>query len=146
MKKYFSIMTGCLILLLSSSGLARDDIGDYSVSNVLQTEQAKKKLGKIKFYFGKQKHAKVKKRYGVYSTNQKTSAFGKSDQVACEHVFLSAMIQLKKRAEKMGGNAVINIKSNYRNNLTSSNSSFKCGAGSVVAGVALQGEVVRLAK
>jgi len=144
MKKYLSILTGCLILSLSQPGLARDDIGDYSVSSVLQTEQAKNKLGNIKFYFGKQKHATVKKRFGVYSTNQKTNAFGKSDQQACEHVFLSAMIQLKKRADKMGGNAVINIKSNYRNNLTSSNTTFKCGAGSVVAGVALQGEVVRL--
>lgn len=137
-------MTGCLILSLSQSGLARDDIGDYSVSSVLQTEQAKSKLGNIKFYFGTQGHGKVKKRFGVYSTNQKTNAFGKSDQEACEHVFLSAMIQLKKRAEKMGANAVINIKSNYRGNLTSSNTTFKCGAGGIIAGVALQGEVVRL--
>jgi len=145
MKKYLSIMTGCLILSLSQPGLARDDIGDYSVSNVLQTEQAKNKLGgNIKFYFGNQKHGKVKKRFGVYSTNKKTNAFGKSDQQACEHAFLSAMIQLKQKAENLGGNAVINIKSNYRGNLTSSNTTFKCGAGQVIAGVALQGEVVQL--
>ena len=145
MKKYLSIMTGCLILSLSQPGLARDDIGDYSVSNVLQTEKAKNKLGgNIKFYFGNQKHGKVKKRFGVYSTNKKTNAFGKSDQQACEHVFLSAMIQLKQKAEQLGGNAVINIKSNYRGNLTSSNTTFKCGAGGMVAGVALQGEVVKL--
>lgn len=144
MKTYLAILTGGLILSLSQPGLARDDIGEYPVSGVLATEKAKSKLGSIKFYFGDQKPGKVKKRYGVFSTNKKTSAFGKSDQEACEHVFLSAMIQLKQRAESLGGNAVINIKSNYKNNLTSSKDTFKCGAGAVIAGVALQGEVVTL--
>ena len=144
MKTYLAVLTGCLILSFSQPGLARDDIGDYSVSSVLQTEKAKDKLGNIKFYFGGQKHGKVNKRFGVFSTNKKTNAFGKSDQAACEHVFLSAMIQLKQRAESLGGNAVINIKSNYKGNLTSSNDTFKCGAGAVIAGVALQGEVVTI--
>jgi len=144
MKKYISILVGCLILSLSQVGMARDDIGDYTISSVLESEKAKSKLGSIKFYFGNQKHGKVTKRYGVFSTNKKTNAFGKSDQQACEHVFLSAMIQLKQRAEQMGGNAVINIKSNYKNNLTSSDTTFKCGAGTVIAGVALQGEVVTI--
>ena len=144
MKKYLSIITGCLILSLSQPGIARDDIGDYPIDSVLQSEKAKHKLGNMKFYFGSQGHGKVNKRFGVYSTNKKTNAFNKSDQQACEHVFLSAMIQLKQRAEKLGGNAVINIKSNYKGNLTSSNTTFKCGAGQMVAGVALQGEIVRL--
>ncbi|MBF4217373.1 excinuclease, partial [Vibrio anguillarum] len=56
------------------------------------------------------------------------------------------MIALKDRAIKEGGNAVVNIKSNYKNNLTSSNDTFQCGAGAVMAGVALSGEVVKLKK
>jgi len=124
--------------------MARDDIGDYSVVNVLSTEQAKEKLAGVKYYFGTQKHGKVSKRYGVFSTNKKSNAFGKSDQEACEWVFLSAMVQLKERALQLGGNAVINIKSNYKGNLTSSDETFKCGAGAIIAGVALQGEVVTL--
>jgi len=145
MKPYIAFVSGCLLLSLSQIGFARDDIGDYQISSVLETEKAKSSLGtNIKFYFGKQKHGKVAKRFGVYSTNKKTNAFGKSDQEACEHVFLSAMIQLKQRAESLGGNAVINIKSNYRDNLTSSDTTFKCGAGTMIAGVALQGEVVTI--
>ncbi|MGK0409717.1 MAG: hypothetical protein ACJASB_001875 [Shewanella psychromarinicola] len=54
------------------------------------------------------------------------------------------MITLKERAIKEGGNAVIGIKSNYKNNLTSSNDSFQCGAGTLVAGVARTGKVVKL--
>jgi len=74
----------------------------------------------------------------------KTNAFGKSDLQACQHVFLSAVIELQDRARKEGGNAVVNIKSNYRNELTESPTEFTCGAGAVIAGVALVGDVVTL--
>ncbi|MGD8782832.1 MAG: excinuclease ABC subunit A [Thioalkalispiraceae bacterium] len=145
MKNYLLTLIGCLFVIFSQTSLARDTHHDFPINDALQTENAKDKLGgNIKFYFGDQKHGPVKKRYGVFSTNKKTNAFGKSDREACEHVFLSAMIQLKQRAESLGGNAVINIKSNYKGNLTSSNTTFKCGAGAVIAGVALQGEVVKL--
>jgi len=144
MNRVLVVITTVFLLSFSSVSMARDDIGDYSVANVLATEQAKAKLSGVKFYFGGQKHGKVSKRYGVFSTNKKTNAFGKSDQEACEHVFMSAMIHLKKKANQLGGNAVINIKSNYKGNLTSSDETFKCGAGAIIAGVALQGEVVTL--
>ncbi len=54
------------------------------------------------------------------------------------------MISLKERAELEGGNAVVDIQSNYQNNLTTSNDTFQCGAGAIVAGVALTGRVVTL--
>ena len=144
MKIFFSIITGCLIIVLSQPGFARDTIHNFPIASIMPTEKAKSKLAGVKFYFGKQEHGKVIKRFGVFSTNKKTNAFGKSDQEACEHVFLSAMIQLQQRALSLGGNAVINIKSNYKNSLTSSNDTYQCGAGAVIAGVALQGEVVKL--
>jgi uncharacterized protein YbjQ (UPF0145 family) len=53
------------------------------------------------------------------------------------------MESLKERAIREGGNAVINIRSNYRNNMTSSNTTFKCGSAAFVAGVALVGTVVK---
>jgi uncharacterized protein YbjQ (UPF0145 family) len=86
----------------------------------------------------------VAQSYGEFATNKKTNAFGKSDLQACQHVFLSAVIELQERARKEGGNAVINIKSNYRNELTESATEFTCGAGAVIAGVALVGDVVTL--
>ncbi|WP_115719750.1 excinuclease ABC subunit A [Gallaecimonas mangrovi] len=133
------------LLLFSSPVLARDTVHDYSVKDALTQPKAKEILGnKIQFYFGKTSHGKVVKEFGHFQTNQKTSAFMKSDKTACQWVFLSAMKSLKERAEAEGGNAVINIKSNYRNNLTSSDDSFKCGAGAIIAGVALTGDVVTL--
>lgn len=144
MNKVAAILTGCLLIVVSQVTMARDTHHDFPVAEVMDTEKAQSQLAGVKFYFGNQKHGKVSKRFGVFSTNKKTNAFGKSDREACDHVFLSAMIQLKQRAQSLGANAVINIRSNYKGNLTSSNTTYRCGAGAVIAGVALQGEMVLL--
>ena len=81
---------------------------------------------------------------GTYSTNKKTNFFNKSDKEGCEWAFLSAAIQLQERARKEGGNAVVNIISNYKDVPFSSETQYECGAGNVVGGVALRGEVVQL--
>lgn len=137
----------CLAVLSLSlcalSAQARDDVLDYSVAEALATEQAKAALGSdIRFAFGSQSLGTVTKRYGEFGTNRKTNGVGKSDRSACERVFLSALLVLKQRAVREGGNAVINIRSNYRGNLTSSNDTFKCGSGAIMSGVALVGDVV----
>lgn len=140
-----SIVLSVILLIASSGANARDSIDNYSIAGALGLEQSKSALGEnVKFYFGDQAHGKVSKNYGEFKTNKKTNAFNKTDQEACEWVFLSAMIALKDRAVQEGGNAVINIKSNYKDNLTSSNSTFQCGAGTFVAGVALVGTVVKI--
>ena len=137
------ILTIAVNILLISTALARNTIDNYSVKEVLSLEVAKEKLGtNIRFYFGNQKHGKIVKNLGKYRTNKKTNAFNKSDKKACQWVFLSAMISLRNRAYKEDGNAVINIKSNYKGNLTVNDDTFQCGAGNLIAGVALIGTVV----
>ena len=134
-----------LLNLITMNASARDTIIEHSIKDALNNEVANEKLGNdIKFYFGEQAYSKPIKSCGEFKTNKKTNAFNKSDQEACKWVFLSAMISLRDRAMKLGANAVVNISSNYKNNLTSSNDTFQCGAGAFVAGVALVGTVVRL--
>ena len=129
-------------LLAASASVARDEVGSYSIADALNHEDAKVALaGNIKFFFGEQKPGKVIKNFGEFKTSKKTNAFNKSDLAACQRAFISAMKTLKSRAETEGGNAVINIRSNYKNNLTSSDKAFRCGAGAIMAGVALVGTV-----
>lgn len=133
------------LFLIPGASDARDDIGGYSIEEALNLEQSKSKLGEqVRFYFGDQAHGEIDKNFGEFRTNKKTNAFNKSDLQACQWAFLTAMISLRDRAVREGGNAVINIKSNYKNNLSSSEESFQCGAGAFVAGVALVGTVVVL--
>ncbi|WP_017051003.1 hypothetical protein, partial [Vibrio anguillarum] len=143
--KKLTILALSSLAFFSSNTFARDDVGNYSITKAMSSEVAKSKLGtEVSFYFGEQSYGKVLKELGEFKTSKKTNAFNKTDEEACNWVFLSAMIALKDRAIKEGGNAVVNIKSNYKNNLTSSNDTFQCGAGAVMAGVALSGEVVKL--
>lgn len=142
MKRLF-IYAAAVAMLFSSQAFARNTIRFYPVASALVSEPDK--VGKdIPLYFAGQTHPAVGKSLGVFATNKKTNAFGKSDEDACKHVFLSAVIELQERARKEGGNAVINIKSNYENVERESATEFTCGAGAVIAGVALKGEVVKL--
>ena len=145
MKRFSQLITAAAIICCTTAAQARDDIQDYSISEALSTEKAKELLGSdITFYFGDQKHGSVTKKFGEFGTNKKTNGVGKSDKAACQWVFLSAMISLRDRARTEGANAVVNIRSNYRNNTTSSAATFKCGSGAIMSGTALLGDVVTI--
>ena len=145
MKTYIPVISALVLSFCAFEASARNDVGDYSIADALASEQAKSILGTdIQFYFGDQPHGEVVKTFTETSTNRKTNGANKSDKEACEWVFLSAMKALNDKAKSVGGNAVINIRSNYKNNLTSSATTFKCGSGALMSGVALTGEVVTL--
>lgn len=139
-------LIACLFAtLLALPALARDDHNMYPIEDALNTPAAKEKLDSgIRLYFAGQKHPAIAKTFGEWKTNKKTNAFNKSDKEACEWTFLSAMLELQERTRKEGGNAVINIKSNYKNIETSNPNEYMCGNGALMAGVAFKGTVVNL--
>jgi len=134
------------LLALAGTSQARDDIGKYSIQDLLKTEQAKNYLLDIPLYFGKQSHGKAVKTFGEVSTNKKTNAFNKSDTEACQHVMLSALKALQDRARREGMNAVVNIVSQYKKRDFTSETEFECGAGTFMAGVSLRGSLVTIDK
>jgi len=148
MKRIFHL-TIAVALILSGAwpAQARDDKLMLPIATALEAKDAKEKLdGSVKFYFGDQQTPKILTKLGTDVTNQKTNAVGKSDERACNWVFLSAMIQLDKRAKQLGANAVVNIVSYYQKNVMSSPTEFECHAGAIIAGVALRGEFVKIAE
>jgi hypothetical protein len=142
MKRHLMLAAVCATLF-ASHAFARDTVAQYPIDAALASEPGKV-TPDIPLYFAGQSHPGVAQSFGEFATNKKTNAFGKSDLQACQHVFLSAVIELQERARKEGGDAVINIKSNYHNELNESATQFTCGAGAVIAGVALVGDVVKL--
>lgn len=142
MKKLTLALT-LLASIAASSAYARDDVGKYSIAKLLETSKAKDALLDIPLYFATQKHKSVAKTYGEVSTNRKTNAFMKSDTEACEWVMLSALKALQERAIRENMDAVINIESNYKKRHFASETEFECGAGAVMAGVALKGTLVK---
>lgn len=146
MNRLAAFVLACTALTLSAGAQARDDQRMYPLAEALAAPAAQGKLDPaIKLYFGQQAHPAVAKEMGEWKTNKKTNGLNKSDKEACEWVFLSAVMELQERAQKEGGNAVINIKSNYKNNERSSETEYMCGSGALMSGVALKGTVVKLA-
>ncbi|MGJ8669916.1 MAG: excinuclease ABC subunit A [Oceanococcus sp.] len=142
-------LTRLFILLVCSlaavSAQARDDALKMPIDGFFQRADVQEKLGnEVKFYLAGQKHRAVAQNFGEYQSNKKTSSFKKSDQQACEWALLSAFIALRDRALQMGGNAVVNITSNYKKIPYSSPDKFMCGAGKIMAGVTMKGDVVKL--
>jgi hypothetical protein len=146
---HLRMMVIILVLLCVTHGgaLARDTKYMYPIDAALNTPAAREKLGtSVAFYFGAQGHPRVAQTLGEYTSNRKTNAANKSDQEACEWAFLSALLALRDRAIAQGGDAVINIKSYYKKDEVISDREYECHAGAIIAGVALRGTVVKLAK
>jgi uncharacterized protein YbjQ (UPF0145 family) len=75
--------------------------------------------------------------------NPKTNAANKTDEVACQWVMLSALIDLQARAKRVGADSIVGIESYYKKVPFSSDKEFECHAGAFTAGVALRGKMVK---
>lgn len=147
MKHIAYLVLVSMLLFSYSSGDARNTVLKVSIADALQWGEEEGLLdSSIDLYFGDQAHAAVERNLGAYTSNKKTNGVGKSDQKACQWAFLSAMVSLQSRAVSEGGNAVVNIRSNYNRRRFSSATEFECGAGAVMAGVSMVGDVAVLAK
>jgi hypothetical protein len=132
-------------LLASRPTSARDDRLVFPIKGALDTVAARQKVDpSIRLYFGKQPYPTPQGDLGVFKANDKTRAFNRTDQDACDWVFLSAVLKLQQRARQLQANAIVDIQSIYKNELFTSESEYRCGAGSFVAGVALTGRLVKL--
>jgi len=145
MTAFYKIVTALAITFLATTASARNDVDNYSIADALKSDEAKSILGSdIKFYFGTQGHGDIITEHSEYRVNRKTNGSNKTDKDACNWVFLSVMKELRDKARNVGANAVVNIRSNYQNNTTTSNETFQCGSGTFTSGVAFIGDVVTL--
>jgi hypothetical protein len=143
MKKLSFVILTVLCCFVSTELEARDTRHKYLISEVTDNPEYATRLKGVDFYFSEQPHPGVLEDFGEWPTNKKTNAFGKSDEFACQWAMLSALLSLHQRALSLGANAVINIRSNYKNQEFMSETHFECGAGALMAGVALKGTIVR---
>lgn len=146
-KSLLAMATALLLALSANLSFARDDHNLYSIADAMASEDAKARLNQgYTFKFAGQSHGKVIKRFGEFMSNKKTKAIGRTDEKACHHAFLSAMLSFQDRISREGGNAVINIRSYYRKQNLESSTEFMCGNGKIMAGVTFLGDVVTLEK
>lgn len=136
------LLTG---VVLGQPAQARDTLLNLNAQAALEKgRQTGDILSDVKVYFAGEATPAVEKKMGEFKSNKKTNAFNKSDEEACQWAFFSAVKSLQERALKEGGNAVVDVKSNYRDKEFVSATEFQCGAGAFIGGVALKGTVAKL--
>lgn len=122
---------------------AEDRVLKFPVKHALNSKVAKTKmLDDIRVYMVGQDHPGIARSYREYQSNQRSS--GLSDQGECDKAFVSALIRLQQRADKEGGNAVVDIFSVANNKKNKSGDTYSCLRGRSMANVILRGTVVRL--
>ena len=127
-------------LAIAPTADARDTRHQFDIATAIAAGKADGTLdGSVQFHFKGARAPAVASRLGPARTNKKTNAFGKSDATACQWVFLGALKALQEAAKERGANAVVDIESNYKNQVFTSATQYQCGAGGLMAGVALKG-------
>jgi len=146
MKKMIAVGALLAVSLTSLSASAADKMLKFPVAGAMAANDAQKRLGdSVKFYFADQPTPPVLSTITSDKTSLRTNGFGKSAEKACNWVFLSAMLQLQKRALDVGANAVVNIVSNYNDKEMASQTEFECADGAIMAGVAFKADFVKIA-
>lgn len=98
----------------------------------------------VQFYWGEQPYPAVRQSFGIHTSTRKRFAPTQTDQDACQTAFIAALAALRDAAKAAGANAVVDIKSLYKNREFRSETQYECRAGYVVTGVTLEGRLVTL--
>jgi uncharacterized protein YbjQ (UPF0145 family) len=134
-----------LALLAAAPAFADDAVATYSIASVVERPDFATETSGVRFFFGNAPHPAVSRSIEANATTSlRTRKLGRSSEEACQWVLMSALVQLRNHATSLGGNAVINVRSNWRNQEFSSATEYQCAAGFLMAGVALKGDVVSL--
>jgi uncharacterized protein YbjQ (UPF0145 family) len=150
-------ITAIMLKLLARAGLvlttllagthavvAADEVLMMPIAAALTSTDGRAKVdGDVKFFFGRNKPVRISHQYGNFIANNKAHVLGRSTAEACNLAFLNALEDLQKKARSVGANAVSGVVSYFRRRETTSDDSFECNVGSVVAGVALKGDLVK---
>jgi uncharacterized protein YbjQ (UPF0145 family) len=147
MMKRMILLTMAIFFISAVSASAADVKKKLTLESAKASSDVQDVLnGDISMYWGGQAHPKVAKEIGIYKTSKRTNAFMKAEEEACARALASALLVFQERARKEGGNAVINLESNIKNQVESSETEYSCLVGSMMVNVALKGKVVQLQK
>lgn len=145
--KATSLGIAALILFAAPAlSMAADKVVHLPFAQVVALAQKEGRLDpNIKFYLaGNAPSGTVNVVNDNVTTNRKTNAFGKKDQVTCDWVLESALIALQDDAKAAGANAVIDIVSNYNDVVYSDTSNYECHVGFLMSGVQLKAKLAKV--
>jgi hypothetical protein len=132
-------------VVLMPAAQARDDRMLFEIRAALDGAQGHDRFDEtVQFYWGDQPYPQPVQTFDIQTSERKAFAPTRTDDQACLAAFIEALAALRDHAKAVGGNAVVDIKSIYKNREFRSESQYECRAGYLVTGVSLEGRVVKL--
>nr|WP_315593367.1 excinuclease ATPase [uncultured Cupriavidus sp.] len=139
-------------LMASGAASAADELMNMPIDAALKSSAATSRIDpniKLSFGFNKLDGAQspvffktVKRvRRPVNKANGEPKP---TDAQLCESVFVEAVQELQQRASTAGNNGVMEIRSNWKDDETSSETTYVCAKGMAYIGVALKGTLVKV--
>jgi hypothetical protein len=132
-------------VVLLPSAQARDDRMLFDIRQALDSPLGHDRFDEtVAFYWGDQIYPPPMQTFDIHTSERRAFAPTRTDDQACQVAFIEALAGLRDHAKEVGANAVVDIKSIYKNREFRSESQYECRAGYVVTGVALEGRMVKL--
>ncbi|SEJ63112.1 hypothetical protein [Paraburkholderia diazotrophica] len=135
------ITLGLIAAVLLTQAGCTTKIRSLPLPSALQTQNAQD----VALYFGDDAHAPVKQTFGnkefAVRVNRQPE---KSPEATCNIALTKAIQELRDYARTQHANAVINVKTRFQHNESTSPAEFTCGASLNGSTLAVRGDVVML--
>ena len=150
-RKHVWGMTGLALAVAigswSTQSYARNDVLMVNIANALKDPafDGNRPASGVAFYFANQQPPQPATSLGEVELKAKRAKVGETDQYNCQLAFLAVLSGFQKKAVAAGGNAVGNIVSYYRKQVSGTDTQFQCNAGASGGVVWLKGTILKVA-
>jgi hypothetical protein len=134
-----------LLALVPAAAQAKDEQRLFDIAVVLASPEGRDRFDDtIRFYWSGQTAPTPLETVKIHTSERKTFLPTRTEQEACDQSFIEALAALRDAAREVGANAVVEIKSLYKNREFRSTTQYECRLGYFAAGVTLEGTLVKL--
>ena len=134
-----------VLALLPVAAHAKDEQRLFDLATVMGSPEARERFDDtIRFYWTGQTAPAPLQTFKIHTSERKTFSPTRTEREACDQSFVEALAALRDAARDAGANAVVEIKSLYKNREFRSSTEYECRLGYFAAGVTLEGTLVKL--
>lgn len=143
-------ITLCLYLVacaLSPAAHARDDQRLFDLATVLASAESRDRFDDtVRFFWSGENAPAPEQAFAIHTSERRTFLPTRTEREACDQSFIEALAALRDAAKVAGADAVVEIKSLYKNREFRSATQYECRLSYFAATVTLEGRLVRLSR
>lgn len=126
---------------------ARDDQRLFDLATVLGSAESRDRFDDtVRFFWSGENAPAPEQAFAIHTSERRTFLPTRTEREACDQSFIEALAALRDAAKKAGGDAVVEIKSLYKNREFRSATQYECRLSYFAATVTLEGRLVRLSR